>query len=223
MGLGVLMNARWAAHVMEQAGSNKVLPTVHYAAQSVGPAAVSASIEPTDRGDLIASSSHTSLSSGAGATPPTGDDEEGHMNQQGAPLATLVDWTRKPIPAGRRVTQRRFDVAAEVQVLIRADTPICRSCRREWEQDYFLGVFAHGFGTAYRNQGCRCTPAAPRRLGTLLTAPVNPWQPTGNLTSSVRGKRPSGPRRLTGPDAISVSPGRLLIEWRDRRARPEPL
>jgi hypothetical protein len=36
-------------------------------------------------------------------------------------------------------------------------TSICRACRRQWEQDHFLGVFTHGTPTAYSNQGCRCS------------------------------------------------------------------
>lgn len=39
----------------------------------------------------------------------------------------------------------------------RHELTICRSCRRQWEQDHFLAVFTHGTTNAYRNQGCRCT------------------------------------------------------------------
>jgi hypothetical protein len=133
------------------------------------------------------------------------------INPDRQTLADLVNLDAMPIPPGRRAHQRRFDAAAEIQVLqrdeavpsrnmhkqpvgigiyrpvprvdtddCRHELTICRSCRRQWEQDHFVGIFDHGTPTAYRNQGCRCTPCryAATDLDTATRYPPPP--PSGS-------------------------------------------
>ncbi len=73
---------------------------------------------------------------------------------------------------------------------------ICRSCRRQWEQDHFLAVFVHGTSSAYRNQGCRCTPcrlaATDLDTATRYPSPKAPPPPTADDLGAMRGPLTNG-------------------------------
>jgi hypothetical protein len=74
----------------------------------------------------------------------------------------------------------------------RHDCTICRACRRQWEQDYFLAIFTHATTNAYRNQGCRCTPC---RLVANRPHPAARYPDPPALNASRPASPPASDRR----------------------------